>query len=460
MKTRRLMAVVVIVGALLAVVVVSQGAADDGLTPEQELGELLYFDEDLSHPDGQACASCHTPDVGFDDPDSELPVSEGIHEGRFGDRNSPMSAYAMYAPIFYYEDVEGLFIGGQFWDGRATGEVLGDPLADQALGPFLNPVEMANDMKQTVVRDARTSDYKELFKEVCGAPTLDDGAYVEDAYDCIADSIAAFERTELFGEFSSKYDAYLQACLAAGGTPDGCAQGTGKVAQQVGKKFFSAAEWKGFELFMNPVNDNDGKLTGQEGAMCVLCHVADWTDPGALENEVVVPEWAPDGMVPPMFTDFTYDNLGVPKNWDNPFLYQSEEFNPGGEDFIDLGLYRFLEGRPDLWPEKPADDQGWELAGEMGKFKVMTLRNIGMTAPYAHNGLFGSLEEITHFYNTRDALGVCESFDDPGFGETCWPAAEVPETVNFDELGNLGLSAKDEAALVAFMETLSDGYTE
>jgi cytochrome c peroxidase len=143
----------------------------------------------------------------------------------------------------------------------------------------------------------------------------------------------------------------------------------------------------------------------------------------------------------------------VPKKWDNPFLYQDPEFNPAGEEFVDLGLARFLAGRSDLWPEN-----GWALGDEEGKFKVMTLRNIGLTKPYAHNGLFKSLEEITHFYNTRDALDPCEALDHPKPGRNCWPAPEVPHTVNFDELGNLGLSDKDEANLVAFMKTLSDGW--
>ena len=89
----------------------------------------------------------------------------------------------------------------------------------------------------------------------------------------------------------------------------------------------------------------------------------------------------------------------------------------------------------------------------------MTLRNIGLTAPYAHNGLFATLEEITHFYNTRDLLPLCDDVVLPEPGINCWDAPEVPETVNDDELGNLGLSAEDEAALVEFMKTLSDGWT-
>ena len=150
----------VVLLAVLSLWVFSSGVAiagDTSLTPKQELGMMLYFDEDLSEPTGQSCASCHDPDFGFADPESELPVSEGVIPGLFGGRNSPSSAYAMFAPILYFDDDEGLWIGGQFWDGRATGYVLGDPLADQALGPFLNPVEMANPDKAQVIADVAIS---------------------------------------------------------------------------------------------------------------------------------------------------------------------------------------------------------------------------------------------------------------------------------------------------------------
>jgi cytochrome c peroxidase len=438
--------VVVISVLLLALGIVAQGLADSELTPKEELGQFLYFDKNLSEPKGQACADCHTPAVGFVDPKRGLPVSEGVIHGRFGDRNSPASAYAMYAPTFHWDEGEGLFVGGQFWDGRATGEVLGDPLADQALGPFLNPVEMANPDEATVIADVATSDYADLFEQVWGVGSLDN---IEAAYNQVALSIAAFERTPLFGQFTSKYDAYLQACLAAGGERDDCAKGIGDEALEA-STVLSKKEWDGLQLFMNENNDNDGVLESGEGAMCVLCHVADWTE---APGNVVVPDWAPDGLVPPMFTDFTYDNLGVPKNWDNPFLYQDPAFNPDGEGFVDLGLARFLTGRSDLWP---AND--WSLEDEEGKFKVMTLRNIGLTKPYAHNGLFKSLKDITHFYNTRDALPPCDEVDNAKEGKNCWSAPEVPETVNPEELGNLGLSDKDEQNLVEFMKALSDGW--
>lgn len=380
------------------------------LTDVEQLGSFLYFDEDLSEPSGQSCASCHDPAFGFADPDKGLPVSEGVIPGLFGGRNSPSAAYAMYSPTFHFDGE--LYIGGQFWDGRATGGALGDPLADQALGPFLNPVEMANPDKATVIRDVAASDYADLFEQVFPGSLGD----VETAYDNVALAIAAFERTKIFGQFTSKYDAYLKACLELDGDPDACATGTDDYSAQAGK-IFSKKEWRGMQLFMGD-NNNDGVLESGEGAMCAACHVADWTnDDGHLP--VQVPDWSPDGRVPPVFTDFSYDNLGVPKS-EHKLLAN----NP-----VDYGLGAVLN-----------------MVEENGKFKVMSLRNVHQTAPYAHNGFFKKLEDITHFYNTRDVASEG------------WAVPEVPETVNGDELGNLGLSSEDEDALVKFMKTLTDGY--
>lgn len=391
-----------LVTAALSVSLFMVGAGSvSAMTPLEELGGKLYLDVNLSQPDGQSCSSCHDPDFGFVDPDSDLPVSEGVLPKRFGGRNSPSAAYAMYAPILHFDEGEGLWIGGQFWDGRATGEILGDPLADQALGPFLNPVVMANKSKKQVIKGVAKSEYADLFEDVWGPDTLDN---IETAYDQVALSIAAFERTELFAPFSSKYDAYLQECLTQGASKENCATGTGDVAIAIASMFFTSKEYEGMNLFMG-------------AAQCVLCHVVDWT---SATGNVVVPDWSPDGTVPPMFTDFTFDNLGVPKNTEFPLEGTG----------IDLGLGPIV-GDPD----------------ENGKFKVMSLRNIGFTAPYAHNGLFKSLKEITHFYNTRDVASEN------------WPPAEYPATVNTDELGDLGLTDDQEDAIVDFMKTLDDGYT-
>jgi hypothetical protein len=124
----------------------------------------------------------------------------------------------------------------------------------------------------------------------------------------------------------------------------------------------------------------------------------------------------------------------MPKNPDNP-IYDNDP------DYIDPGLGGFLATRPE-WKDMAAEN--------MGKHKVPTLRNVAkapsdkFTKAYMHNGVFKSLEDVVHFYNTRDVAG--------------WPPPEVSDNVNTDEFGDLGLTDAEEEAIVALMKMLSDGY--
>ncbi len=145
--------------AVISILVANAGVAAAkpvASTQKQHLGRLLYFDKNLSNPVGQACASCHLPKAGYADPDQDLPVSEGAVTGRFGGRNAPSSAYAAFSPVFAKDPTTGLYMGGQFWDGRAP------TLEEQAKGPFLNPVEM-NNTKEGVVQAVRNAHYARLF---------------------------------------------------------------------------------------------------------------------------------------------------------------------------------------------------------------------------------------------------------------------------------------------------------
>jgi cytochrome c peroxidase len=99
-----------------------------------------------------------------------------------------------------------------------------------------------------------------------------------------------------------------------------------------------------------------------------------------------------------------------------------------------------------------------------GRFQVPTLRNVDkrpspdFVKAYGHNGYFKSLKEIVHFYNTRDVLARCVPHD-PREGTGCWPAPETTENLNTSKTGKLGLTEQEEDALVAFLRTLTDGYT-
>jgi len=208
-------------------------------------------------------------------------------------------------------------------------------------------------------------------------------------YDLIALSIAAYEASPEVNAFSSKFD--------------------------VGK--LSKTERKGASLF---------KGKGQ----CKLCHISNGKQP--------------------LFTDFTYDNLGIPKNPENP-MYAVDP------DYVDLGLGGFLATRPDYAEFAEAN---------YGKHKVPTLRNVdlrpdpGFVKSFGHNGYFKSLKGIVHFYNTRDVKPICpgDYTEAEALAEGCWPAPEVAQNVNTDELGDLGLSDEEEDAIVDFLMALSDGF--
>ncbi|MBL4607373.1 MAG: c-type cytochrome [Pseudomonadales bacterium] len=336
---------------------------------EKLLGKALFFDENLSEPAGQSCASCHSPKFAFTDPDKQPAVSAGAHPDRFVSRNSPTVMYSRFTPPLHFDEEEGLWIGGLFLDGRAA------TLEDQAKLPFLGAMEMANPDAETVVNKVNRAAYAPLFKALYGEDIFDTG---EAAFDKIAQAIAAFERTQQFSPFRSKYDYFLAGIIT-----------------------LSAQEQLGLEIF-----------EAEEKGNCAACHPAQASDNGQA----------------PLFTDFSYDNIGIAKNANNPFLSQDREFNPEGENFVDIGLGATVED--------PAEN---------GKFRVPTLRNVGITGPYMHNGIFTTLKEVVEFYNTRDT-------------DKRWGEAEVPSTVNHDELGALQLSEEEVDALVAFLETLTDGY--
>ena len=218
--------------ALLVVLCVSAAGASD-LTPKQELGKELFFDKISQPARSQSCASCHLPAAGWTGGIASLNRHGGVYRGaepqRFGNRKPPTTAYATFSPIFHFDGTE--FVGGNFWDGRATGEALGNPAADQALGPFLAPVEQNMPSKQAVCNRVEQSTYADLFEEVWGPGSLDcsDPGF-EAMYDRIGLSIAAYEGSAEVSPFSSKFDAYWLFCLEAGNTAEACGKAEGDKA--------------------------------------------------------------------------------------------------------------------------------------------------------------------------------------------------------------------------------------
>src|ERR1019366_3532790 len=168
MHSKTIFAPALAVAALLLLVVV--GASAQGtLHPKEDLGKKLLFDTNLSTPPGQACPASHGPEVGYTGPDAAINAAGAVYEGgvagRFGNRKPPSAAYAGDSPILHFDGTK--WVGGMFWDGRATGWTLGDPLAEQAQGPFLNPLEQNNASAQVVIDKVLASSYKHLFRKVC-----------------------------------------------------------------------------------------------------------------------------------------------------------------------------------------------------------------------------------------------------------------------------------------------------
>lgn len=351
------------------------------------LGELIFEDQSLSASGRMSCQTCHLPGHAHSGPPTEAVAPGGADLELSGLRNSPSIRYASLTPAFHFE-ADGTPVGGFFRDGRAAS------LADQARRPFLDALEMANPSVASVIDKLRRAAYVSEFTRLFGAGVFDDP---ERAFDAMAFALARYQSEDPdFRPFDSKYDAFL-----------------------AGRAALSDREMRGLAFFNNPLKGN-----------CAACHPSTRGADGS----------------PPMFTDFTYDNLGVPRN----------DAIPANADpaYVDLGLCG--PQRTDLAAQR-------ELCGA---FKVPTLRNISRTAPYFHNGRFATLEEAIAFYVRRDTSpeewyptgpdGV-EKFDD-------LPAA-MHRNVNTTEApynrqlgGQPALTPAEIDDVVAFLRTLDDGH--
>ena len=424
----------------------TQSATLDNFQQLMLLGKLIFYDQELSVKRNQACSFCHMPEAGFTGPVSALNQTTVAYPGsvrtRFSARKPQSHTYASFAPVLHYNPEQGDFVGGQFWDMRATGLRLDSALAEQAQGPPLNPVEMGLIDAACMVYRMSQRPYRSMAERLWGAqafavkwpadagkvcdrpgpaPNADplpvhlgavDRGIAQTTFDRIAEAIAAFEGSPEVNPFSAKYD-YVQA----------------------GKAEFTPEEKAGYELFRS------------KSTHCNECH----RDGGPGEE--------------PLFTDFTASNLGVPANPALPFYQENtpDQFgytaNADGLKYLDSGVGGFLAG-----PQNPNREWAAMAKSFLGKYKTPTLRNVDKRPPadfvkaYMHNGYLKSLKEVVHFYNTRDALPSCKP-GDRGEKVTCWPAPENPETINRKQLGDLKLTGNQEDLLVAFLKTLTDGYS-
>jgi len=456
----------------------AQSGTLDPFHQVETLGKLEIFDPNLSVNSNLACSYCHDPAAGYGNGASILSVFTGgsnpgsvpitvagaYPNNRIAKRNPQSYVYAAYFPPLQYNITQGDFYGGNFWDARATGFRLQNSAAEQGQDPPVDPEEMANPDTACIVWKLSLSKYKFFFEQVWGTGSLDiawpanvatvcstpkgaatfgtnatplnlspsERTHANQAYDEFGQAIASYEISSSVSPFTSKFDAYLANSTT---TP------------------LTAQEKRGYDLFRGKAQCNTCHLDGRS-------NTATGTDTGAATS------------VAPLFTDFTYNNLGLPRNVILPWYSEDTPDqwgftgNPLGPGFTDEGVGLFLDG---YYGAPPNLTWGQFLPFFEGKFQTSTVRNVGkvphpgFVKAYMHNGYLLSLKEVVHFYNTRDLYpqpvlsGNCPA----GTVEkvTCWPMPEDPNNMNMT-IGHLGLSSEEEEDLVAFLQTLTDGFLQ
>ena len=455
-----------------------------GTAAVEVLGELMNYDRNISPFRDIACASCHMPYAAFSGPIPSVNLTMVAYPGtvhfRAGKRTAQRYTYSPFFPVLQYNEVQQSFFGGNFWDSRATGYLLRNADAEQAQHPPVDTQEMGNPDTACIAFKLSKAKYRSLVEEIWGKGTLDidfppqtericatpGGAAIfgtnntpvplgpeertraNIVFDHWAQALDAYEQSVAVSAFSSKFDASLAP------TPT---------------YTLTAQEQAGYDLFRGKANCNSCHLDGRSTAPTPANGTApNGQDTGAAANTA------------PLFTCFGSSNLGLPLNPRDAIYYQNKpDFfgftaNPAGFGYRDLGLGSFLRS-----VAAPNPNATWTQFAPVsdGLMQTSTARNVAMTpaqcptteapGPYFqkeffHNGYIKSLKQLVHFYNTRDVYPFAVTSGHCPVGKTervdCWPEAEVPNNRDMT-IGSLGLTDQEEDQLVAFLETLTDGYT-
>ncbi|QNI30888.1 hypothetical protein H7849_17440 [Alloacidobacterium dinghuense] len=454
---------------------------DSGYAAVRILGGLLNYDLNISPFKNIACSSCHMPYAGFSGPIPSVNLTMIAYPGtvhfRAGKRTAQRYTYSSRFPVLEYNSTQAAFFGGNFWDARSTGYKLQSADAEQAQHPPVDTQEMGFPDTACIAFRLSTAEYLPLFETVwgdsfdiawpsdtatiCATPggaatfggsatpiqlSAGDRTKANNIYDHWGQSISFLESSDDVSPFTSKFDAYL-----------------------AGKYTLTADEKAGYNLFRGKANCNSCHLDGRSTAPSP-------TAPSARDTGTAA-------STAPVFTCFGYANLGLPKNPRDAFYYQTtpDSFgftaNPAGFTYTDFGLGTFLRSG---FGAAPNPNSAWRqfAASSDGQMQTSTARDVALAPPqcptteapgpyfqkeFFHNGYIKSLKQLVHFYNTRDKYRMAvESGECPaGTVErvTCWPAAEVPQNQDMT-IGDLGLTDTEENQIVAFLQTLSDGFTK
>jgi cytochrome c peroxidase len=376
-------------------------AATPALSLPAQVGSKLFFDKTLSGSGQMSCASCHDPNHAYAPANALAVQLGGPNLSIAGTRAVPSLRYKDHTPPYsdLLDNPDGVSPpgpgGGFMQDGHAP------TLEDQAQIPLLAANEMANASISDVVNKIRGSAYLDLFEQAFGSAVFDDTAAA------FSDAMAALQAYQMedtsFHPYTSKYDLY--AGNKIGGT-------------------LTAAEARGLAVFSDANKGN-----------CAACHYS-----GAGINGSVA-----------VFTDFSFEAIGVPRNNDVP----ANRRMLGLPVSYDLGICN------------RADHPPLSSGQFCGMWKTPTLRNVATRKVFFHNGKFKSLSDVIHWYNTRDTnpelwypilRGVVQKFDDVptkyrGNIDTQAPLDGRPAG------SQPAMSAQDMQDLEAFLNTLTDGYT-
>ncbi|MBR0936402.1 cytochrome-c peroxidase [Bradyrhizobium jicamae] len=394
------------------------------LSSMAQLGKLIFYDASLSSSGALSCASCHSPDHAYGPPNDGPVMLGGATLKRQGARAVPSLTYLERHPNFSIgpekdddDNVVSLAqmaaLGQQTARAKkiATGTAAAaanivpqgglfwdgraDTLQDQALFPLLDPSEMDGGSVEVVVEKLRHASYAPRFAELFGAGIFDNSRLL------VAEAMFAVARYQVeeasFHPYTSKYDYWLE-----------------------GKARLSESELRGLLVFNDP-----------DKANCAGCHTSAPTRDG----------------LPPLFTDHQYEALGAPRN--------AALASNGDPDHFDLGV---------CGPQRTDMSEQTQYCG---MFLTPTLRNSATRRAFFHNGVFRSLEEVLDFYNFRDinpekvfprgADGTVRKYDDlPAKYHGNVDVSDPP----FDRhAGDTpAMTAQDEADIIAFLKTLTDGY--
>ncbi len=394
-----------------------------GLSLGAELGKKLFFDKSLSASGGLACSTCHDPDHAYGPANGLAVQLGGPHLDRAGTRAVPSLRYKEFTPAYadLLDNPDGISApgpgGGFTWDGRAN------TLAEQAKVPLLSPLEMANESAADIVSKVLAAPYAPLFKRVFPADAKNDP---EAALTVIGAALQAFQLQDpSFHPYTSKFDLFTSNKIGGSLTP---------------------AERRGSVVFADPKRGN-----------CTSCHYA---GPGLGGSSGI-------------FTDYSYEAIGVPRNREIPANLE--------DGYHDLGI---------CGPARGDHAVHSNVANTFcGMFKTPTLRNLRQRTAFFHNGVMHSLEQVIRFYNTRDTHpeiwypttgGKAKPVPDANFPKyglitTQYVGGRVDKYDDLPSafLGNIDpqmpldgrkpgsappMSEQDVSDLICFLDTLNDDY--